>query len=387
MGYGFEKIKRKTRQLFRQKPKQGGGSFRKKKEAHVQILQNGSRDSLDDDYKALLKESKPSWRTKKSSNHYNEFVADAPGKASKNSTKPSYNNRNNKPFRKVNEMASFATIGSAAIVASLSNDDTKSTQESDYHERSLYDRVNTPVKEETIHPVFCKRDIFVQKPREPQETRSHRSQGSNKYRSKRVEPPGNTYRPAREKPRYGHEELLQEDAPAESMPSSLPSFAVAGSMLCSSIQSERPESNGTRKIQHQRKASAYGGAQPRSLPENTIMASMLYRTLPADNQKRTNNQSKSRSDGRKQVADYYDSEEDYDSNVPHSINRTDSKDGGVSTVSSVTMYSTYNHDPMVRASNNLLDNILRSNKFEEFKRQTQTLEEVESSDDEGLFEA
>ena len=60
---------------------------------------------------------------------------------------------------------------------------------------------------------------------------------------------------------------------------------------------------------------------------------------------------------------YDDSETDDSSGVPQNIRDRDSC--AQSSVSSVTMYSSYNHDPMVRASRNLLD-ILRSNRFEEF---------------------
>merc|ERR1712228_1051766 len=52
--------------------------------------------------------------------------------------------------------------------------------------------------------------------------------------------------------------------------------------------------------------------------------------------------------------------------VPMAIERTDSKESAHSSVSSVTMYSTYQNDPLVRASNSLMD-ILRAERHQSQK--------------------
>ena len=206
----------------------------------------------------------------------------------------------------------------------------------------------------------------------------------------------------------------------------LPPFSVSGSMVCNSVGKKSAKSSTdsktttkTTKTTKTTRNKMMSPPRPHSLPPNTIMASMVCRTLEWE-EKSQQQQPREKKDkvlllgnGGKQdtiipqkivsaydeMADdhrerrvvdddrnnqedyedgvdenfgaycmeeydqYDDSETDDSSGVPQNIRDRDSC--AQSSVSSVTMYSSYNHDPMVRASRNLLD-ILRSNRFEEF---------------------
>ena len=145
---------------------------------------------------------------------------------------------------------------------------------------------------------------------------------------------------------------------------SLASYSVSGSMLCNNIEKGYIPNNSTsaaRKLECPQK--------PHGLPPNAVMASNLFRTMKLD--KPTQNaytEKKIRPVKALAQRGIYasDSSDSRDEEGPClTIKRTQSKDGAHSSVSSVTMYSCYHNDPLVRASNSLLD-ILRANKFQTF---------------------
>ena len=146
----------------------------------------------------------------------------------------------------------------------------------------------------------------------------------------------------------------------------LAAYSISGSMLCSNVEKGYIPSNSTSAA---RKRTS--PLKPTGLPPNAVMASTIFRTMKQDD--RAHKSADPRKRRLIKTLSHRDihasfSSDSGDERAPYvDINRTNSKDGGQSSVSSVTMYSSYQNDPLVRASNSLLD-ILRSNRFQAFDK-------------------
>jgi hypothetical protein len=148
-------------------------------------------------------------------------------------------------------------------------------------------------------------------------------------------------------------------------PKSLPAYSISGSMLYNNIETGKINANST--IASHKLTSPL---KPSGLPPNAVMASTLFRTMKLDGKDQNLKAPSQTKHLIKQTPiDVYDKfstdpPEDEKEAYIH-INQTSSKDGSQSCVSSVTMYSSYQNDPLVRASNSLLD-ILCSSGFRAF---------------------
>jgi hypothetical protein len=112
----------------------------------------------------------------------------------------------------------------------------------------------------------------------------------------------------------------------------LPPYSISASMLCSNIDKG-------------------------IIPPNSTESHMIFSPTRVTNSPRA---------GAPFRPLYYSTSTTHNDNqVPPAIGRTESKE---STVSSVTMYSSYHNDPLVRASNNLYD-ILRKHNHQQQQRQ------------------
>jgi hypothetical protein len=144
----------------------------------------------------------------------------------------------------------------------------------------------------------------------------------------------------------------------------LPSYSISGSMLCSNIEQGKIQENSTSAARNMPSRQKQTG-----LPPNAVMASTLFRTMNLD---QTTERTKKNPGEKAPLRNLYSSAstESNDDEAPYvTINRSNSSDGAQSSVSALTMYSTSQNDPLVRASNSLLD-ILRSNRFENFDEET-----------------
>jgi hypothetical protein len=167
--------------------------------------------------------------------------------------------------------------------------------------------------------------------------------------------------------RGGIHNKTENDA-AQEKTLNLPSYSIAASMICAKHDENgkiMPSTKNGRSILAR-------STKPRGLPPDTIMASMLFRTLDHEAQKDkastvvlTDEQEMNsfpqtcQSDSEKMVQDEEsDDEFEYEKPIPNAI--ANDRDYAQSSVSSVTMYSSYHNDPVVRASNNLY-NLLRAN--------------------------
>jgi hypothetical protein len=137
----------------------------------------------------------------------------------------------------------------------------------------------------------------------------------------------------------------------EAKDSRLPPFSLAGSMLCREM--DKKTSQGITKVSQR----MYSPQRPIGLPVNTIMASMLFRTLEKEEQVSLGS-----------INGQYPDKKEH-SSIPDVVtsSSSDSRSTAGSTVSAITMYSSEaNSDPrMMKASNDLLA-ILQSNNFAAF---------------------
>jgi hypothetical protein len=187
----------------------------------------------------------------------------------------------------------------------------------------LYQRSSKQEKTQVVHPVIYKRDIYLASRKEP---------GPAKAVQKVVDNRG-----------------IMNDLSnvADEAKTSLPAYSLTGSMLCREMEKGKIRSNGTAASQ-----KMMSPQKPMGLPPNTIVASMLFRTLQEEEM------SAKITGGSKDRLGL--------ASIPENV--LDSpKDGAASTVSSLTMHSKESEvDPrIVRASNNLL-RILQANNFEAF---------------------
>jgi hypothetical protein len=138
----------------------------------------------------------------------------------------------------------------------------------------------------------------------------------------------------------------------------LPPFSLAGSMLCREMGNKKILPEITEAPQ-----STYSPQRPIGLPANTLMASMLFRSLEEEEQFTLGG-----SDGQ-----YPDKAEN--SSIPDVVtsSSSDSRSATGSNVSAITMYSREaNSDPrMMKASKDLLA-ILQSNNFADFDAKPKT---------------
>eukprot|EP00545_Synedropsis_sp_CCMP1620_P000938 CAMPEP_0119014398 /NCGR_PEP_ID=MMETSP1176-20130426/9663_1 /TAXON_ID=265551 /ORGANISM="Synedropsis recta cf, Strain CCMP1620" /LENGTH=300 /DNA_ID=CAMNT_0006967569 /DNA_START=52 /DNA_END=954 /DNA_ORIENTATION=- len=227
------------------------------------------------------------------------------------------------------DMAHFAAT--SAVIASTFSGETKSTVASD-----LYRAQRSPKEERIEYPVVHKRDIFIRTEAEPQLMSDHHTK---KFIG--IEP----------KP-------------------SLAAYSISGSMLCGNIENGRikeDSTKGARKMTSPQK--------PTGLPKTAVAASALFRSMqfddvPAAETRRFTGPTERKKALHQNIYGSMSDDSIDDEDSPYvTIKRSDSKDDAQTSVSSVTMYSNYQNDPMVRASTNLLD-ILRSNKFENFTEET-----------------
>jgi hypothetical protein len=215
----------------------------------------------------------------------------------------------------VKDMADFAAA-SAAIAITFSVE-TKSSNASD-----LYRAQRSPKEGRVEFPVLQSRDM----------NKSHKTSDH-----------------------YTKEAIAIEKKP------SFASYSISGSMLCTNIENGRIKENSTSAATKKTSPHIPTGLPPTAVAASSLFRSMNLTTAHVANTKRLTGPAPQQN---LYVSRSVDSVDEEDS--PYvTIKRPGSKDGAQSSVSSVTMYSTYQNDAMVRASNNLLD-ILRSNKFENF---------------------
>ena len=293
-----------------------------------------------------------------------------------------------------NSIHSFAA--KTAFIASTFSDETKSTQSGSdlYHPD---DKEDSEIR--VVHPVVCKRDIFLDADFDFEMHNNNNNNNKTTMPSSKPMKKTKTKRAAAPAKSMAFPAFEATVFPDDKGPSSLPPFSVTGSMLYNNIESGKLKEGETKAAGARPKLMS--PPRPHTLPPNTIMASMVYRTLqhtektttttkrPNDEEeddddddeydenkmmiaaasgavtrkKKKRTQTASRPTER-EIISMHDKE---NASVPCDIKSQDAQ----SSVSSVTMYSSYHHDPMVRASKNLLD-ILRSNRFEEFAAETQS---------------
>lgn len=228
----------------------------------------------------------------------------------------------------VKEMSDFAAA--SAVIASTFSSETRSTVSSD-----LYHTQRSPKEERFEYPIAKAMEKSFETEGKPQNGSHHQSKNA---------------RAGEPKP-------------------SVPSFSISGSMLCSNIEQGRIKEDSTaaaNKISKPHRATG--------LPPTAVAASSLFRSMQleehADTTKNKNRGPMDRKVARHNLYGSVSADSIDEEDSPYvTIKHCDSKDGAQSSVSSVTMYSSYQNDPMYRASNNLLD-ILRSNKFENFTEET-----------------
>lgn len=229
------------------------------------------------------------------------------------------------------DMSDFAAA-SAMITASFSHETKSTVSSSDlYHSGSGHE-------ERIEFPNFHKRDIYMADGVKPV--------NDNHVEKKKSQPNDFTISPR-----------------------TIPSYSISGSMLCGNIEKGKIKDNSTSATTRPRDS-----VKPAGFPANAVMGSALFRTMKLDSSIQTMTETElTKQKLQKTIANRtvcnslsVDSHDDEDS--PYvTIQRTNSSDGAHSSVSSVTMYSSYQNDPLVRASNSLLD-ILRSNRFNTFEK-------------------
>lgn len=235
------------------------------------------------------------------------------------------------------DMSDYAAA-SAMITATLSND-TRSTVSSGglYHATSSHE-------ERFEFPNFNKRDIYLADGKKDCSTDTDKAR-PNEFNNKKKE---------------------------------LMAYSISGSMLCSNIEKGSIPANSTSAAQR-----LTSPLKPTGLPPNAVMASTIFRTMKLDDRVRKTAKPAQRrlvkTVSHRDIHASFSNESGGERAPYVNIKRTNSKDGAQSSVSSVTMYSTYQNDPLVRASNSLLD-ILRSNRF-------QTFDNCEEETSLALFEA
>jgi hypothetical protein len=217
-------------------------------------------------------------------------------------------------------------LASSCIASSMSygSESTASTSKVS----SLYERSSCPEDTQVIHPVIYKRDIYLKPLEESSKVQPSSIQARGKMRDL-----------------------------DEAKVSSLPPFSLAGSMLCHEM--DKRIAQGITKAPQ----NMYSPQRPIGLPANTIMASMLFRTLEQEEQL-----SLGGSDGQ-----HPDKNEHPSILEVVTSSSSDSRSTAGSTVSAITMYSSEaNSDPrMMKASKDLLA-ILQSNNFAAFDAKPKT---------------
>jgi hypothetical protein len=211
--------------------------------------------------------------------------------------------------------SNMSTLLTASCIAS-----SLSSIESSSKVNSLYDRTSTPEETQIIHPVIYKRDIYV----------PLNESSMNKPRG--IETRGDKHN-------------------LDEAKTNLPPFSVSGSMLCREMEKGRMHHLVTTAPQYMMSPQ-----KPIGLPANSIMASMLFRTLEKEEQF-----SFAGSDGKRTDRKQYPS-------IPAEVTSSDSRSTtGGSTVSAITMYSSEASSDlrMMKASKDLLA-ILQSNNFAAF---------------------
>lgn len=256
-----------------------------------------------------------------------------------------------------NRMSNFATLGSSVIATTFS-DDTQSTNSSD-----LYRQQRSPMDgSRIVHPVVCKRDIYIGLKDDVKSGNVTRHKGDNRESKD----------PGGRREATGHWEpcgSILEDFQNENECSfshnvkiSLPLNSMSASMLCAS------RDNGGKVVTFKKRKcnpSLMSPPKPRGISHNTIMASMLFRTLGEETKRSPSeyiakNETENESEYEPQSDEEVSDDSDDDHVVPQDVSKH--RECAESSVSSVTMYSSYHNDPVVRASTNLY-NILRSNHF------------------------
>jgi len=253
-----------------------------------------------------------------------------------------------------NMMSNFAISGSAVIATTFS-EDTHSTRSS-HLSKDLYRQQHSPRDgSRIVHPVVCKRDMYVEL-QESDENSQVRKQATDMSRSSGRQD--------------SFDDIMndyQEDF--RDTTNSLPSYSVAGS----TIFSKKDEGGKIVPFTKSQLGTFMGPPQSSGVPPNTIMASMLFRNLEINSEKKTSRNVLD-NDGEKDDEER-ENEFSYEKRVPHNIRKH--REYEPSSVSSVTMYSSYQHDPVVRASNKLY-NILRVKSLQQVNAETNDI---------GLFEA
>lgn len=258
-----------------------------------------------------------------------------------------------------NRMSNFATLGSSVIATTFS-DDTQSTNSSD-----LYRQQRSPTDgSRIVHPVVCKRDIYIGLKDDVKSEKARKQKRDNRESKD----------PGGRRETIGHWEpcgIILEDFQNENeieclysqgTRKSFPLNPMSASMICA-VHDE----GGMTSNKKTDKSSLMSPPKPRGIPHNTIMASMLFRSLGEETKRSPSkfglkNETEIEREYEPQSDDEVSDDSDGDDVVPRDV--SEHRECAQSSVSSVTMYSSYHNDPVVRASNNLY-NILRSNHFNE----------------------
>lgn len=222
---------------------------------------------------------------------------------------------------------------SSAVLARTFSEDTKSTTSS-----GLYQPKDSPFEGKIEHPVVHKRDIFV----------SGDEDDDSLFKN------------------------LEETEVVNASTKTLPMYSISGSMLYKNIE------NGAIKDDSTKAARKIEKQTTNNLATNIAGSGLFHQSVANEDTYYTNHMLQSNQDNEtkdmhprpflqnkpdesRKVAFALSSDSSEAGEVPCAIDRTDSKESAHSSVSSVTMYSTYQNDPLVRASNNLMD-MLRSEK-------------------------
>lgn len=222
-----------------------------------------------------------------------------------------------------NMMMNFA-IASSTIASNCNS-------EQDYQKASkhsnLYQRSSKQEQTQVVFPNINKRDIYLA-------SRNHKEPKPAKAVQKVVD----------------HRGVMNDISnDRDEAKTNLPAFSLTGSMLCRELENNRVRQNGTKANQ-----TMLSPQKPLGLPSNTIMASMLFRTLQEEEEK--TKASGTTNNSKNQYAAKF--------NIPTEVVHSPTARSIVSEITQHTKESSV--DPkMVDASHNLL-RILQSNRFQSF---------------------
>lgn len=242
-------------------------------------------------------------------------------------------------------------IASSTIASSCgsSSNGTENRDASKHYHSDLYQRSSMQTK--VVHPIVHKRDIFLASrtaPARTSRTRETTQKGTVKKRS------GGVMNDIADSRGGIMNDISNGSTEEPEAKTTLPPYSLTGSMLCREMEQGNIRPNGTTANQQM-----FSPQKPMGLPSNTIMASMLFRTLQQEEESESTshvslNQYGVPTKSKKRVPKEV---------LPSPTSRSE--------VSELTLQSKESEvDPnMVKASKNLL-RILQNNQFQAFDNNT-----------------